>query len=76
MPIFADLALCPHAVRVDPPQGAKIVSRGLRVDENRPISGGLGRSRGRPILTSRRATHAFRDMLDPASRREDMRRDG
>ncbi len=46
--LFADLALCPHAVRGDPPQGAKIASQAAHVDENRPISGRLGRSRGRP----------------------------
>lgn len=73
---FADLALCPHAVRVDPPQGAKIASQAVHVDENRPISGRLGRSRGRPIFASQRVTDAFRDMLDLASRREDTRRDG
>lgn len=57
-------------------RGAKIASQAAHVDENRPISGRLGRSRGRPILASRRVTDAFRDMLDPASRREDTRRDG
>ncbi len=73
---FADLALCPHAVRGDPPQGAKIASQAAHVDENRPISGRLGRSWGRPISASQRVTDAFRGMLDPASRREDTRRDG
>ena len=48
MPTFADLALCPHAVRGDPPQGAKIASQATHVDENRPISGRLGRLWGRP----------------------------
>ena len=42
--VFADLALCPHAVRGDLPQGAGIASQGPHVDENRPISGRLGRS--------------------------------
>lgn len=36
--------LCPHAVRGDLPQGASIASQGPHVDENRPISGRLGRS--------------------------------
>ena len=45
---FADPALCPHAVRGDPPQGAKIASQAAHVDENRPISGRLGRLWGRP----------------------------
>lgn len=36
------------------------------------ISGRLGRLWDRP----KRVTDAFRDMLDPASRREDTRRDG
>jgi len=76
MPTFADLALCPHAVRGDPPQGAKIASQAAHVDENRPISDRLGRSWGRPISASQRVTDAFRGMLDPASRREDTRRDG
>ena len=40
---FADLALCPHVVRGDPPQGAKIASQAAHVDENRPIFGRLGR---------------------------------
>lgn len=62
--VFADLALCPHAVRGDLLQGAKIASHGPHVDENRPISGRLGRSWGRPISASQRATHAFRGMLD------------
>ena len=75
-PIFADLALCPHAVRGDPPQGAKIASQAAHVDENRPISGRLGRLWGRPTLASQRVADAFRGMLDPASRREDTRRDG
>ena len=44
MSIFADLALRPHAVRGDPPEGVKIASQGPHVDENRPISGRLGPS--------------------------------
>ena len=44
MLVFSELALCPHAVRGDLPQGAGIASQGPLVDENRPISGRLGRS--------------------------------
>ena len=53
---FANLALCWHAVRGDLPQGAGIASQGPLVDENRPISGRLGRSRRRPILASQRVS--------------------
>lgn len=48
--VFADPALCPHAVRGDLPQGAGIASQGLHVDENRPISGRLGRSFVRAVV--------------------------
>ena len=48
MLVFSELALCPHAVRDDLPQGAGIASQGPHVDENRPISGRLGRSNCQP----------------------------
>ena len=78
--VFADLALSLRIPCGDLPQGAGIASQGLHVDENRPISGKLGRSLvrscGRPIAASQRVSDAFRGMPDPASRREDTRRDG
>ena len=74
--VFADLALCPHAFHGGMPQGVKIASQAAHVDENRPISGRLGRPWGRPILASQRSSHGFRGMLNPAYRREDTRRNG
>lgn len=47
---FSELALCPHSVRGDLPQGAGIASQGSHVDENRPISGRLGRSFVRAVV--------------------------
>lgn len=57
-------------------RGVKIVSRGLRVDENRPISGRLGHSCGRPISALQRFTTVSAVCWILAYRRADTRRDG
>lgn len=56
-------------VRASPPKGFMLMKTAR-------FLAGWGARGGRPISASQRATHAFRGMLDLASRREGTRRDG